>query len=262
MCMENDKRFYVYMWYFKETGKVFHIGKGTGNRYKNTSTHRNKYFKSIIAKYKDKVDVKIYENNLTEQEAWDLEKKLIILYKSEGECETNFHEGGCGGNTGNYNDPERSRKLSESASKRVGELNPMYNKHHSEETKRILSEKNKGKKLTKDHINKLIESNKGRKKTEKELDFIRNLNKGKSMPKETRDKMLESLCPFEYIVEFNNIIVYKCLGHTDLYKYCKDTYNISRTIIEQILNNMWIPKFSKHKHLAALKIKRIERCID
>ena len=261
--MEEDKRrFYVYMWYFKNTNKVFHIGKGTGNRYKNTSTHRNKYFKNIIAKYKNEVDVRIYEDNLTEQEAWDLEKKLIILYKSEGECETNFHEGGCGGFTGNYNNPERSRKISESASKRVGKLNPMYNKHHSEKTKQILSQKNKGKKLTKDHIDKLIKSNLGRKKTEKELDFIKNLNKGKPMSKEIKDKMMDSLCPFEYIIMFNNVEVYRCLGHTELYKYCKKTYNISRTIIEQIINKTWIPKFTKHKYLAALNIIKIERCID
>lgn len=36
--------------------------------------------------------------------------------------------------------PETLRKMSEAASKRVGELNPFYGRHHSDETKRILSE--------------------------------------------------------------------------------------------------------------------------
>jgi hypothetical protein len=74
--------------------------------------------------------------------------------------------------------------------------------------------------------------------------------------------MLESLCSFEYIIIFNEVEIYKCLGHTELYRFCKDTYNISRTIVDKIVNKTWIPKFSKHKYLATLKINKIERCID
>lgn len=122
----ESKQFYVYAYYLKSTNHIFHIGKGTGNRYKNTSNSRNQYFKNIINKYKDDVDVKILKDNLTEQEAWDLEKELIKKYKNLGQCETNLHEGGCGGNTGNYDNPERSKKLSEAAKKRIGAKSSLW----------------------------------------------------------------------------------------------------------------------------------------
>lgn len=257
----NQNKFYVYAWYFVESGKVFHVGKGTGKRCYNKSTHRNQYFKNIIAKYKDLVSVKILENNLSEQEAWDLEVKYITEYKAKGECETNFHKGGCGGYTGNYDSVERNRKLSEAASKRVGEKNPMHGKHHSEETKRVLHDKNLGKHLTEEHKQKLILANTNREKTPKELERIRTLNLGKTMSDETKQKMLESLCEFEFQVVYEDI-EHICLGHAALYKYCLNTFKISRTIVDQIIENKWKPKFKKHLHLANLHIIKIKRCID
>lgn len=41
-----DKEFYVYRWYYKDTNETFHIGKGKGNRYKETKQSRNQYFKN------------------------------------------------------------------------------------------------------------------------------------------------------------------------------------------------------------------------
>lgn len=165
----DKKEFYVYRWYYINTNETFHIGKGKGQRYKEKKQSRNQFFKNIINKEKDNVTSEILVNNLTEQEAWDLEKQLIAEYKSKGECKTNFHEGGRGGNTGNYNNPERSRKISEAAKKRIGKLNPMYGKHHTEETKQKLREINLGKKLTPEHIEKLKEANRGRKRLKQKL---------------------------------------------------------------------------------------------
>ena len=54
------KEYYVYAYYFKSDGHIFHIGKGTGNRYLDTKHSRNCYFKSIIAKHGDDVAVKNY----------------------------------------------------------------------------------------------------------------------------------------------------------------------------------------------------------
>lgn len=258
----DKKEFYVYRWYYINTNETFHIGKGKGQRYKEKKQSRNQFFKNIINKEKDNVTSEILVNNLTEQEAWDLEKQLIAEYKSKGECKTNFHEGGRGGNTGNYNNPERSRKISEAAKKRIGKLNPMYGKHHTEETKQKLREINLGKKLTPEHIEKLKEANRGRKKTKAEIDFISNLNKGKKMSQETKAKMMNSLCPYRYQIYLNNKLQYTCLGHTELQKYCKEKFNISRTIIEKVVTKTWKPTFNKHKWLETLEILKIERCID
>lgn len=258
----DKKEFYVYRWYYINTNETFHIGKGKGQRYKEKKQSRNQFFKDIINKEKDNVTSEILVNNLTEQEAWDLEKQLIVEYKSKGECKTNFHEGGRGGNTGNYNNPERSRKISEAAKKRIGKLNPMYGKHHTEETKQKLREINLGKKLTPEHIEKLKEANRGRKKTKAEIDFISNLNKGKKMSQETKAKMMNSLCPYRYQIYLNNKLQYTCLGHTELQKYCKEKFNISRTIIEKVITKTWKPTFNKHKWLETLEILKIERCID
>ncbi len=223
------------MWYFKDTEEVFHIGKGTGNRYKETKNSRNNFFKNIVNAYSDNVDVKIYKDGLTEQEAWDLEKTLIAQYKAIGQCKTNFHEGGRGGYTGNYNNPERSRKISEAL---------------------------KGKAFTEEHRANLAKANREREKTQEEIDRITNLNKGKKMDEKTYVKMMNSLCPFEYQVFLNNQHVFSCLGTTELFKYCKDQYNIPSTIVNKVLAGTWKPTFNKHKHLATLKILKIERCID
>ena len=259
---KKENRYYVYFWYYNDNYHVFHIGKGTGNRCYETKAHRNQYFRNIINKYRDRVSVRICINGLTESEALSLERDLIKIYKSIGCCETNFHEGGCGGNTGNYNSIERSRKLSKAARNRTGSKNPMYGCHHSDETRQKLREANLGKKLSEEHKNKLKMANTGRKKTDKELEFISNLNKGKKMPEETYDKMMNSLCKFEYIVRVDNDTVYSCLGHSKLYTYCKNNFGISRTIVDSIVSKSWTPKFEKHMYLKNLEILKIERCID
>ena len=138
----------------------------------------------------------------------------------------------------------------------------MYGKHHTEETKQKIREKNLGKKLTPEHIEKLKEANRGRQKTEAELKRIKNLNLGKSMPKEIKEKMMNSLCPYEYQIYLNNELQYTCLGHTELWSYCKEKFGISRTIIDKIIAKTWKPTYNKHKWLETLKILKIERCID
>ena len=78
-------------------------------------------------------------HNMTEEERKEYGKKI-----SERWC--------------NMTDEER-KKYSEKMS---GENNPFYNKHHTEETKQKISEKNKGRKHTKEELNKMSESQKKR----------------------------------------------------------------------------------------------------
>ena len=73
----EERVYYVYMYYFKSTGKVFYIGKGKNDRYKSM-VHRNKLFLNILNKYSYDVGVKFYKTGLTENESLELEKQLIL----------------------------------------------------------------------------------------------------------------------------------------------------------------------------------------
>lgn len=256
--------YYVYAWFFKSTNKVFHIGKGKGNRYLERKQSRNQYFKNIIEKHPNDVAVKKLYENLTNQEACELERTLITEYKAIGECETNLHEGGCGGNTGNYDSPERREKLSQFAKTRTGENNSNFGKQWSVSQREAQSKKLKAvwqdetKKANmlanRDYANK-IPWNKG--KTGFEA-----WNKGKTLTEEHYNKMMSADCHFKYEIWLDAKLVYWCLGHSRLYRFCKEQFSISRTIVDQIVKETWQPKFEKHKYLKSLKIIRIDRSVS
>ena len=84
--------YYVYAWYYVDTGEIFYIGKGKNNRYKERKVHRNQFFKNILAKHKENVDAKILESNMTESVALAREKQLISEYWKIGQCKANLHE--------------------------------------------------------------------------------------------------------------------------------------------------------------------------
>ena len=260
MTPDPNPIYYVYAWYLKSTNEIFHIGKGKNKRYLDTKVHRNKYFTAIINKYPDDVDVKIIQNNLSEQDAWDLERKLITEYKEIGQCKTNLHIGGCGGFTGNT--PERSKKISDFAKTRVGELNPMFGKTHTQEARKKISEANLGRKLSPEHIQILVDCTKNRIYTDEMREHMRQMSTGRKATPEAYLKMMNIDCQYKYEVYFDNVLIYWCLGHTKLWNYCKDTFNISRAIIEQILKNTWTPKFKKHLWLTSLKIIKIDRSVS
>lgn len=91
--MSQDRRFYVYEWYNIDTDSPFYVGKGTENRYKETKG-RNSYFLNYINKYQ--VGQRIIKDNLTQQEAFDMQKNTIKKYKQMGIKLTNLTDGGQG----------------------------------------------------------------------------------------------------------------------------------------------------------------------
>jgi len=110
--------YYVYAYLNQTTGLPYYIGKGQGNRINSPHLNLN-----IPPNPKNRIKLK---ENLTEQEAWDLEIELIAKYgrKDIGTGTLlNKTAGGIGGDTSKH----RNYK-------------PM-----SEETKRKLSESKKGK---------------------------------------------------------------------------------------------------------------------
>ena len=115
-----SKKYYVYVWIITDTGEVFYIGKGSGNRYK-TKKRENRFFTYIVETH-DCEPIKIIEG-LTEREAYDAEIETIKYYRENTDFRiTNVTDGGdapprhCGENSPTKR-PEVKEKISKSHKK-------------------------------------------------------------------------------------------------------------------------------------------------
>lgn len=259
MSNSKENKYYIYAWYYKNTGEIFHIGKGCAGRWKDTKNKRNEYFKNVIAKEKNNVDVRKIAENLYQEDAWELEKYLIKFYKSFGWCKTNFHEGGRGGNHGNYSENMR-KKISE------------YRTGLKMTKPSIL----KGKKLSEDHKEKISASVKNAIKNmdpnarKSQMDKIKKLNKERYSSEDGRKKLKSFFKPkysekwrksqsiaqskYKYKIYDNDILVFESIHFREVEDFCTNTLKFSRTIFWQIVDGNWKPKFKKHQHLKNIKI--------
>lgn len=140
--------FYVYIWYVVETHYVFYVGKGRDRRCKRIQ-RRNEIFNSYYDN--QECTYSIVKNNLTEEEAFEEEKKLIEHYKSIGMADANIMPGGYGGDVISHLSKERrdafvekmteinkarcsTQQFKENARQRMIERykNPENRKHQSE----------------------------------------------------------------------------------------------------------------------------------
>lgn len=148
----------------------FYIGKGSGRRINRhlcddkKELSRNFFKTNIINKINKELGLKPFilklKINLTEKEAFDLEKKLIQEIgrrdKKLGTL-TNLTNGGEG--SSGYTHSEESKLKIGISSK--GRIPYIKGKKHTEETKNKISKSNKGKNLTIEQIDFLKESRKG-----------------------------------------------------------------------------------------------------
>ena len=196
--------YYVYIYWRLDTNEPFYIGKGKGDRWKD-SRKRNKHFKNIVNKCL--VAVEIVKDNLTENEALGIECYLIheLVFKygysinipNNRSNEKDMHLVNCtwgGDGTSGMNPFENKteeemiiigRKISDALKgKHEGENNPMYGKNFldymTEEAKRSRSEK-------------LKKINTGRKLTEKTKRKISESHKGKTLSEEHKKKLSEGM---------------------------------------------------------------------
>ena len=101
--------FYTYAHYTPE-GRLFYIGKGSGNRRAYNFHKRNAHWKSIVAKYGNP-DVQILAHWDTEEEAFDHERLLISCFRDLGHKLCNLTDGG-EGPSGSKHSEETKAKLS------------------------------------------------------------------------------------------------------------------------------------------------------
>lgn len=121
--------YYVYEWFIVETGEVFYVGKGTGQRYKVRK--HNKFFNQMLKWHN--CDSRIIEEFESETDAFKYEYERVNELKQIGQCVCNIYNGGYGGTTRWWTDEMRERYAednamkSESQRKRMSENNPMKN---------------------------------------------------------------------------------------------------------------------------------------
>jgi hypothetical protein len=141
--------YYVYEWFILETGEIFHIGKGKYRRMFDKKNNRNKYFKNIVSKYE--CDVRIFKDNLTEEEAWKIEKERIAELRPR----TNFHVGGSGGDTWSNLPKHEKERIAEQVSNSLKGNSCAKGKKWSKESREKLSQSQRGKVFTKETLDKL-----------------------------------------------------------------------------------------------------------
>lgn len=81
ICIDDKRIYYVYLHFRKDNGKCFYVGKGHGNR-AYTSKGRSKLHKRVVNKCG--YFVEILKDNLTNEEACDLERHTIKKYIDDG----------------------------------------------------------------------------------------------------------------------------------------------------------------------------------
>ena len=179
----ND--YYVYIYWRLDINEPFYVGKGHNNRWKQLKRIHNKHFMNIVNKYP--VACEITKDNLTESEAFYWEEfiinKLVFEYgfsidiPNNKSVEKGYHLVNCtwgGEGTSGMNPYEMvneekreewKRKISKASKEawedeelrkrvcesRKGENHPMYGKHHTEESKKKMSEVKKDKYIGKNN---------------------------------------------------------------------------------------------------------------
>ena len=162
--------FYVYEWIRLDTNEPFYIGKGKNKRYCQTY-NRNKYFMNIYNKVPTKSNIII--NNLTENEAFELEKEYINNYRKKYKL-SNICDGGEGCSGGTW---KLSKEAKENHSKAMIGNKNMLGKQHSEKTKNKMRIKKLNTKASEETKMKLRISHLGQKPW----------NKGKKISKDLKD---------------------------------------------------------------------------
>ena len=189
----GTKGFYVYKITY-QNGKPFYIGKGQNCRYKSHFLYNKKFelYRFIRKKLKTQsLRIVIIKDNLTEEKAFDLEKKFIKKYgrKDIGTGVLYNRTSGGQGEAGRIYSKETKRKISKG---RIGEDNPFYGGHHSIESRKRISDGQRGRMQSEETIRKRVKKLKGQKRSLETKNKMSESHKGKKKSEETRRNMSKS----------------------------------------------------------------------
>jgi hypothetical protein len=187
----NTQIFYVYEHWRLDRDECFYVGKGRGRR-AYARDGRNTHWANIVSKLERTgfgYEVRLVSTGMSEQEAFQLEVERISFWKDKVEL-CNKTNGG-DGVSGFVMSDETKRKMSEKAKGRPG-VKSMLNRKHSEETRLKMSLAHKGKKKSLDHSAKVGAAHKGRKLSEEHKAKMSQAKKGCSLSDAHRAKLAEA----------------------------------------------------------------------
>jgi hypothetical protein len=191
--------YYTYA-YLREDGTPYYIGKGRNNRAFKKS-------KGEIIPPKDKSRIIFLKQNLTEEEAFNHEIYMIVVFgrKDLGTGILRNKTNGGDGSSGLVRSKESRRKQSEALKGKLqsektkrkrsealkGQNNPNFGKSFSKETIRKMSEAKKGKSYSEETRRKLSEAKKGKSLSEEHKKKLSEVMKGKLQSEEHKRKLSE-----------------------------------------------------------------------
>jgi hypothetical protein len=178
LSMTNTNIHYVYCHMRKDTGNIFYVGKGSGNRC-NSKSKRNNHWKNIVNKCGGFTS-QIIASNITEQEAYNFERLIIQGINDQTDIKLCNMIGG--GRGGSFNPSEEvrqkqrvaklGRKLSEETKKKLAEARRSrvyksgYKMNLTPEQRALRSEIARNQVWTKDRCEKISAARKGFKHSE------------------------------------------------------------------------------------------------
>lgn len=183
--------------------------------------HCNPYLQKAFNKYNESnFKLKVLEE-CSEKELDNKEKYWIKYYKDKKICELyNITDGGTGGKMPQYIIDKARPKISKAAKegnyvRHIGKANGMYGRHHTEESKKLMSKHskgqipwNKGKHWSEEVKEKISKANKGRKHTEEAKQKMKKSHK-KVFWNDNKRIWFDGLCVVCRLLNFQGISFYK-----------------------------------------------------
>jgi len=170
-------RYFIYFHKNQKTQKVFYVGLGTNDRYKDFKYGRNPYYLNYVEKYGEPI-VEIVHKNLTKGEACTLEVEYIQKYGrklyDEGGILVNISEGGSSGSKGYKYDMSQERKDKISKSKKGKSI-------HTKKSKNLISKSKIGSKISDETKSKISKSHLGKKKSDETKAKMSKAHKGRKI---------------------------------------------------------------------------------